>query len=218
MDHSHQLIINGVAKTVEKHLAGKGPSHDWYHVNRVWQLSKKIAEEEGADLFVVELAALLHDIADWKTYGGDETIGPKIARNLLIEYALSKPIVDHVCKIIVATGAAGDTAQSGINTLEGKVVQDADWLDAIGAIGVARCFAYSGEHGQTFHDPTISPQEKLTKENAILTSSSINHFREKLLKLKEKMHTKTAMEMAEDKHQFMTRFVEEFLKEWDECL
>ena len=189
-------------------------SHDWWHVYRVWQLSKKLAENEGADLFVTQLAALLHDIGDWKFHGGDETIGPAMARNWLMQQGVDAPTMEHVCQIIAGVSFKGAGVQTEMPTKEGKCVQDADRLDALGAIGIARCFAYGGSKGRPIYDPNIPPEQHNSfaayQKNA---GPSLNHFYEKLLLLKDRMQTESGRTMAEERHAFMVRYLEQFMAE-----
>ncbi len=191
-------------------------AHDWWHIWRVWRLAVRIGQAEGADLLVVQLAALLHDIADWKFHGGDESVGPRRAREFLQSQAVEVSIIDHVCRIIATLSFKGAGVATLMDTLEGQVVQDADRLDAIGAIGVARAFAYGGHKGQALYDPGISPEMHATfdayKKGA---GSTLNHFHEKLLLLRERMNTKTARQIAEGRHRYLEQFVRQFVDEWD---
>ncbi len=187
-------------------------SHDWWHVYRVWQLSKKIAENEEVDMFVVELGALLHDIADSKFYDGDESVGPKKARKFL--EGLDEDIVEHVIRIIENISFRNFNQSFSSNELD--VVQDADRLDAIGAIGIARAFNYGGYKKRELYNPNIEPKVHLTKEEYKSNKSpTINHFYEKLFKLKDMMNTDTGRRMAEGRHEYMKGFVERFYLEWD---
>lgn len=208
-----------ISKTVEyvkaKLSEDLSAGHDWWHVYRVWRNAKYIAGIEKADSFVVELAALLHDIADWKFNNGDETIGGKVAREWLESLVLDKEIINHVCEIIDNSSFKGAGVENKIKTLEGKILQDADRLDAIGAIGVARAFAYGGSKKSEMYNPDIKPEFHSTSEQYKNNkSSTINHFYEKLLLLKDLMNTETAKKMAEDKHKFMELFISEFMSEW----
>jgi uncharacterized protein len=210
-----QFIIEQTVEYVQKSLEGEGTGHDWWHTYRVWRNALYIGEREGADLFIVQLAALLHDIADWKFHGGDETVGPKRAREWLEALHVKQDVVDCVCEIIHDISFKGAGVKSHMGTKEGMVVQDADRLDAMGAIGIARVFAYGGHKGREIYNPYIKPQRHETFEQYKNSKSpSINHFYEKLLLLKDLMNTKAAGEIAEDRHNFMLRYLEEFFKEW----
>jgi uncharacterized protein len=178
--------------------------------------AKYIANKEGADVFVVTLAALLHDIADWKFYNGDDKAGSQVTRELLRKYDIAKTVLDHVCHIVDNVSFKGAKEENGINTIEGQVVQDADRLDALGAIGIARVFAYGGSAGREIYNPNIKPTinmdfEAYKKNN----SSSINHFYEKILLIKDRLNTKTAKEIAEKRHQFLLRYLDQFYEEWE---
>jgi uncharacterized protein len=212
--NKEEIILKTVGYVKEK-LSGESSGHDWYHVYRVWKNGKHIAEIEGGDSFVVELAALLHDIADWKFNDGDETIGGKVSREWLEFLKLEKETIDHVCEIIDTSSFKGAGVENKIKTLEGKILQDADRLDAIGAIGIARAFAYGGSKNKEMYNPDVKPEFHTTSEQYKNNkSSTINHFYEKLLLLKDLMNTNTAQKMAEERHQFMELFLSEFMKEW----
>jgi uncharacterized protein len=184
-------------------------------------MAKRIAKEEGADMFVVELAALLHDIADWKFHDGDDTKGPQEARKLMEKHGIPESIVSQVCDIIASVSYKGAGIPDTMATLEGKVVQDADRLDAMGAIGIARCFAYGGHKGRLLHDPSRPPAMHATKEAYIRSDSlrsdspSLHHFYEKLFFLKDRMHTTTGRKIAEERDVFMHTYVDRFLAEWE---
>lgn len=210
-----QNKIDTVAGIVKKELEGDGSGHDWWHVYRVWQIARVIGEEEGADMRIVELGALLHDIADYKFHNNDEEIGPRKAREILENIGVDETIVGQVENIVATISFKGAGVASGMSTLEGKVVQDADRLDAIGAIGIARTFAFGGSKGRSMWDPEKKPEMHQTKE-AYMNSQSptINHFYEKLLLLKDRMNTKTAREIAQHRHEYMEKFLEEFFAEW----
>lgn len=216
MSPEQQNIIQRVAAQVEGQLSGEGSGHDWWHIVRVWNMAKRLALNESADLFVVELAALLHDIADWKFHDGDDTVGPKVARQILEQHAVSSEVAEHVCEIIATLSFKGAAVKTEMRTLEGKIVQDADRLDAIGAVGIARVFAYGGHKGQPLHDPQLAPTLHQSKEAYFKsTGTSVNHFYEKLLLLKERMNTKTAKEIAEGRHIVMESYLKRFFQEWD---
>lgn len=211
-----QSIIQSVADEVRNRMSSQHVGHDWWHAWRVWQLAKRIGEAEDADLLVVEIAALLHDIADWKFHGGDETVGPQSAKAILRQHGVGEEVTTHVVSIIASMNFKGAGVLTPMTTLEGKVVQDADRLDAIGAIGIARTFAYGGMRGHPIHDPRVKPILHASKEEYFRSNgSAINHFYEKLLLLKDRMNTKTARELAEGRHVFMEAFLNHFFTEWD---
>lgn len=211
-----EQIVSQTAEYIKEKLSGEGSGHDWWHVFRVWKNAVHIGKEENADLFVVELAALLHDIADWKFQDGDDAVGPQMAREWLEKLAVAENIIVHVCEIIKDASFKGAGVVAKMKTIEGMVVQDADRLDAIGAIGIARAFAYGGSKGREMHNPEIKPEKHESfaeyKKNK---SSTINHFYEKLLLLKELMNTATAKTMAEKRHKVMEEFLNEFFQEWE---
>ncbi len=209
-------IIEKVINHVKEKLSGEGTGHDWWHITRVVNLAKQIAsEEKGVDIFVVELAALLHDIADWKFTNGDENKGPDEAKQLLQSLQIEEAVINNVTEIIRDMGFKGGIEQKKLSK-EGMIVQDADRLDAIGAIGIARCFAYGGSKGREIYNPHIPPQEYKTKEEYLHSQTpSINHFYEKLLKLKDLMNTQTGKKLAQQRHLFMETFLEEFYNEWE---
>lgn len=211
-----QRIIAKTADHVRGKLAGDSSGHDWWHIARVWGNARQIAAAEAADLFVVELAALLHDIADWKFHGGDETAGPRAAREWLDSLHVEPQIVDHVCRIIAEVTFKGADVATPMSSVEGRVVQDADRLDAIGAVGIGRAFAYGGHKGRLMYDPAVPPERHDSfdayRRN---TGPTINHFYEKLLLLKDRMQTETGRALALQRHQFMETFLAQFFAEWD---
>jgi uncharacterized protein len=192
-------LISRTAAYVRQTLAADS-SHDWFHVERVWRNSQAIGQEEGADLTVVELAALLHDIADWKFHGGDEAIGPRMAREWMASQHVPAETIEHVCDIIAKLSFKGAGVKTDMPSLEGAIVQDADRLDAIGAIGVARAFSYGGHAGRAIYKNNKGP--------------TINHFYEKLLLLKDRMNTRTGRRLAAQRHEFMEQFLAQFFAEW----
>jgi uncharacterized protein len=209
-------IIDKTVEFVKKTLAEAEGGHDWWHIYRVWRLSKKIAETENADLFVVELGALLHDIADSKFHHGDETIGPQMARKYLETTQVEPDVTEHVIRIIENISFKGGKKKQQFRSPELDVVQDADRLDAIGAIGIARTFNYGGFKNRAIYDPGIKPDLNMTKEEyKKSTAPTINHFYEKLLLLKDRMNTETGKAMAAHRHRFMEQFLEEFYAEWE---
>ena len=209
-------VVNRVADHIKAKFLAESSGHDWYHIQRVWRLARLIAEKEGADRDVVELAALVHDIADWKFHDGDDTVGPREAARLLAQQGVSQEIIEHVVDIVATISFKGAGVQTAMRTLEGRCVQDADRLDAIGAIGIARCFAYGGHAGRLIYDPDIPPVMHATAEEYKASKGhSLNHFHEKLFLLKDRMNTATGRAMAEERHQFMDDFVRRFLDEWE---
>lgn len=213
----NQTIINETADFVKKTLAQAEGGHDWWHIYRVWKNAQHIAHEEGGvDSLVVELGALLHDIADSKFHNGDEEIGPKTARDYLVSLDLPSNIVEHVENIVRHISFKGAIEGQKWTSPELAVVQDADRLDAIGAIGIARAFNYGGHKERGLYDPTIKPNLHMSKEEyKSSTAPTLNHFYEKLLLLKDLMNTKTGKEMAEGRHQFMEKYLEQFYSEWE---
>ena len=201
---------------VKQQLANAEGGHDWFHIQRVLNNAMLIAKNEDVDMFIVQLDALLHDIADSKFHNGDETVGPKVAREFLMELNLDAAIIEHVIKIIENISFAGGNELQKFNSLELDVIQDADRLDAIGAIGIARTFNYGGFKNRTMYDPEIQPNLEMTKEEYKASNApTINHFYEKLMLLKDKMNTKTGQRIATDRHKFMVQFLEQFYAEWD---
>lgn len=214
-DNYKNEIIYKTYIFVRQKLEGEGSGHDWWHIDRVWKNSINIAKKEKADLFVVQLAALLHDIADWKFCDGDETVGPKVAKEFLQSLNVEKNIIDHICTIIKNVSFKG--AKTEVNkmfSIEGKIVQDADRLDALGAIGIARVFAYGGYVKQEIYNPEIKPKIHTTSEEYKKGGgTSVNHFYEKLLLLKDLMNTKTGKELAQKRHEFIETYLDTFYKE-----
>lgn len=209
-------LIGRVAQSIKARFARESSGHDWHHIQRVWRQAHKIAEKEGADLEVAELGALVHDIADWKFHGGDETVGPREAERLLRQEGASDSTVEHVVEIVATISFKGAGVTTRMRTLEGQCVQDADRLDALGAIGIARCFAYGGHAGRQIYDPDIPPVLHATAEAyKSARGTSFNHFYEKLFLLRERMNTSTGRAMAEARHRYMEDFVAQFLREWN---
>lgn len=209
-------IISQTESFVREKLEGEGSGHDWWHIHRVRNTALTLAKEENADLFTVELAALLHDIADHKFHDGDDTVGPKVAREWLKSLQTDASSIDHVCTIIKDISFKGAKIGTPMQTIEGAVVQDADRLDAIGAIGIARAFAYGGHKNRELYNPDVKPTFHASfDEYKRDKGHTINHFYEKLFLLKNRMNTKSALRMAEARHKFMKEYVERFLSEWD---
>lgn len=208
-------IIQKVKEYVRKELGHEPTGHDWGHSWRVWKMAKRIAEKEGGDLFIIELAALLHDIADWKFSGGNTKTGSKKAKILLEKLGVEQKIIKEVCCIIENISFKGAGVKDKMKIIEGKIVQDADRLDAIGAIGIARTFAYGGFKRKEIYNPEIKPKvHKSFREYKENKSTSINHFYEKLLLLKDRLNTKTAKKIAEKRHKFLEAYLKQFFKEW----
>jgi len=211
-----KTVINGVAKEVEKRMSGEGTGHDWWHVYRVWQMAKNIGKKEEADFFVIELSALLHDIADWKFNGGNFGTGPKEAAKLLSKFQVDEETIERVADIVRNISFKGAGEENKIKTLEGKVVQDADRLDAIGAIGIARAFAYGGHKGRAIFNPQGEVKHHDSfEEYKRGADSTLHHFYEKLLLLKDRMNTETAKEIAVSRHQYLEEYLERFYREWE---
>jgi uncharacterized protein len=178
-------------------------------------MAQRIGRAENADLLIIELAALLHDIADWKLHDGDMSVGPTRAKEWLDSLGLVPGIVDHVCQIIANISFKGAAVEQPPLSLEGKVAQDADRLDAMGAIGIARAFAYGGAKGRAIYDPAVQPTEHRTAESYLKGGTTINHFCEKLLLLKDRMNTATGRAMADERHRFMKDYLRRFYEEWE---
>ncbi|HTM68001.1 MAG TPA: HD domain-containing protein [Candidatus Binatia bacterium] len=209
-------IIDDVADEVRERLEGEGSGHDWWHVHRVRNLAKRIAAEEGADPHVAELAALLHDIADWKFHGGDDTAGPRASREVLESLGADAATIEHVCDIVATISFKGAGVTIPMKTLEGRVVQDADRLEALGAIGIGRAFAYGGHKHRQMHVPGAAPVMHATAEAYKKSEgTTINHFHEKLLLLKDRMNTAAGRRIAEERHRYMEDFLLRFDREWE---
>lgn len=208
-------LIERTAAYVEATLADAEGGHDWWHIHRVWTNARVIAQTEEVDHLVVELAALLHDIADSKFHGGDEEIGPRMAGTWLESQDLDPDTIHHVVQIIRHISFKGGHNEGAFHSPELAVVQDADRLDALGAIGIARAFNYGGHKGRGLYDPAVPPNLRMSKEEyKASTAPTINHFYEKLLLLKDRMNTETGRNMAEDRHRFMEMYLEQFYREW----
>jgi uncharacterized protein len=209
-------IISNTEAFVQSTLQGAEGGHDWFHILRVWNNAKLIAKNENVDLFIVELGALLHDIADSKFNNGDETIGPKIAREFLKNQQVNNSVIEHVENIISNISYKGGNFEQKFNSPELEVVQDADRLDAIGAVGISRCFNYGGFKNRPLYNPEIAPKLDQTKEEYKNSEApTINHFYEKLLLLKDKMNTTSGKKIAQERHQYMETFLEQFYNEWN---
>ncbi|SKB52827.1 uncharacterized protein SAMN05660776_1664 [Salegentibacter holothuriorum] len=209
-------ILKNTEAFVKETLKNAEGGHDWFHIQRVWNNAKLIAKNENADLFIVELGALLHDIADSKFHNGDETVGPKMASTFLQKQQVDAEAIDHVVKIIENVSFKGGNVQQEFNSIELEIVQDADRLDALGAIGIARTFNYGGFKERALYNPEIKPKLNMSKEEYKASAApTINHFYEKLLLLKERMNTKTGQEIAQKRHDFMELYLEQFYEEWN---
>ncbi|MDA8930903.1 HD domain-containing protein [Bacteroidia bacterium] len=212
----YEMIIQKTITYVKQELTNAEGGHDWWHIERVWKTAKQIAKSERVDVLIVELGALLHDIADSKFNGGDETIGPRKAREFLATQDVSSEVIDHVILIIENISFKGGKEAQKFKSPELDVVQDADRLDALGAIGIARTFNFGGFKNREIYNPTIPPNLHMTKEEyKKSTAPSINHFYEKLLLLKDLMNTATGKAMAQQRHDYMEGFLEQFYKEWE---
>ena len=208
-------ILTKTIAFVKNELQDAEGGHDWWHIERVWNIAKLIAKQEKVNLFVVELAALLHDIADAKFYNGNENIGPEKARDFLENILVEKEIIEHVENIIRHISFKGGNFTDTFYSTELAVVQDADRLDAIGAIGIARAFNYGGFKNRQIYDPSIPPDLEMTKDVYKKSNApTINHFYEKLLLLKDRMNTETGKKIAGERHRFMEIFLQEFYMEW----
>lgn len=213
---NNQDVILKTIDFVKISLSEAEGGHDWWHIYRVWKTSKHIAQNEEVDIFVVELGALLHDIADSKFYNGDEEIGPQKAKIFLESLKVENEIIIHVINIINNISFKGGKLTQKFKSTELDVIQDADRLDALGAIGIARTFNYGGFKGRVIYNPEIKPNLNLTKEEYKNSDApTLNHFYEKLLLLKDRMNTDTGRKMAEERHHFMLSYLDQFYKEWE---
>lgn len=214
---NQEQIIENTIEYVKETLKGAEGGHDFFHIQRVFNNAKQIAKSEEVDLFIVSLGALLHDIADAKFYDGDETVGPQKARSFLESQNVGEEVIVHIENIIkyISFKSSLD-GKTTFTSPELKVIQDADRLDAIGAIGIARCFNYGGFKNRALYDPAIPPNLNMSKEEYKKSKApTINHFYEKLLLLKDKMNTETGKRIAEERHVYMEQFLEQFYAEWN---
>ena len=209
-------MIETTIAFVQEKLQGLEAGHDWFHIERVYKNALLIArDDQEADLLVVQLGALLHDIADSKFHNGDEELGPRIAREFMEQHQVESEVVDKVVKIIQHISFKGGVKRT-ISFPELDIVQDADRLDAIGAIGIARVFNYGGFKNRTIYNPEIEPKLNMSKEEyKNSTAPTINHFYEKLLLLKDRMNTIRGKEIAQERHDFMVKFLDQFYSEWN---
>jgi uncharacterized protein len=210
------ILIDKTIAFVKEKLVNAEGGHDWFHIERVYKNSILIAKEEDCDIMVVKLSALLHDIADSKFHDGDETIGPKTARAFLESENVFEETINHVINIIENISFKGGNFEKDFHSKELEIVQDADRLDAIGAIGIARTFNYGGFKNRALYDPSIAPNLNMSKEEYKNSNSpTLNHFYEKLLLLKDKMNTATGKKIALERHQYMENFLSQFYAEWE---
>lgn len=210
-----ETVIAQTIDFVKQQLAADATGHDWWHVHRVWKMAMNLAAQEGGDLLVIQLAALLHDVADWKFHGGDERKGEIIAYQWLESKEVEKDTINQVCSIIGEVTFKGAGVPTIPSTLEGKIVQDADRLDALGTIGIARAFAYGGSKGRQMYNPDIAPVlHQSFDQYKANQGTTINHFYEKLFLLKDRMNTPAAKKIAEERHRYLEVFVERFKEEW----
>ena len=209
-------LVRRAAESVRKAMAGEGSGHDWWHIRRVWRLAERIARTEPkADRTVVALGALLHDLGDWKFHGGDEEAAPREAGRLLSRLGASKEVILRVQAVCREVSYKGAGVADRPTSLETRIVQDADRLDAIGAIGIARTFAYGGSKGRSIYEPGEKPV--LHRTFAAYKKSrghTINHFHEKLLLLKDRLHTREARRLAKNRHAYLVGFLNQFHREW----
>lgn len=211
-----QNLVEETKRFVQQKLQGAEAGHDWFHIERVWKLALAIAQNEKADLLVVQLAALLHDIADPKFHNGDETLALKISRDFLESHHTNEEVISKVLFVIQHISFKNRNEAPENVPVELQIVQDADRLDAIGAIGIARTFNFGGFKNNLMYDPAQPPRMDMSKDEYKKSNgTTINHFYEKLLLLKDMMNTPTAKAIAEERHQFMLRFLEEFYREWE---
>ncbi|MBO6605498.1 HD domain-containing protein [Psychroserpens sp.] len=216
MTSIQEFHIASTKTFVQETLANAEGGHDWFHIERVYNNAIQIAKTENVDLYIVALGALLHDIADSKFHNGDESVGPKIAREFLFQLNVDSVDIEHVVNIIENVSFKGGRVERTFSSMELDVIQDADRLDALGAIGIARTFNYGGFKNRKIYDPKIAPNlEMTTEEYKASTAPTINHFYEKLLLLKDRMNTKTGTRMAIRRHEYMEDFLKQFYDEWD---
>jgi len=213
---SNQDIISKTITFTKEKLNNAEGGHDWFHIERVYKNALLIAKGETCNSIIVQLGALLHDIADSKFHDGDESVGPNVARAFLESEKVDESIIDHVIKIIENISFKGGNTEKKFSSIELDIVQDADRLDAIGAIGIARTFNYGGFKNRALYDPEIAPNTNMTPEEYKNSQApTINHFYEKLLLLKDKMNTPTAKKIAQKRHRYMEGFLAQFYAEWE---
>lgn len=208
-------LLEQTETMIKDKFLNEGSGHDWWHIWRVWQIAKRIAIEEKADSVIVELGALLHDLADWKENNGDAKAGGRASREWLRSLGADQDLIEKVCTIVDNVSFKGAGVADKMESIEGKIVQDADRLDAMGAVGIGRTFVYGGSRGRAMYDPeTAANIARDFEEYKSAGQTSINHFYEKLLLLKDRMHTKTGKKMALRRHAYMEKFLDEFFAEW----
>ncbi|MFZ6053118.1 HD domain-containing protein [Halocola ammonii] len=216
MEDSQKTVIEAVEQDVKKRFEGEGTGHDWHHIDRVRKIALRIAKEENADLYITELGALLHDIADHKFFEGDLERGPLQAEMILREHSADSATIDAVKEIISEVSYKGAGVETPVSSKESACVQDADRIDALGAIGIGRTFAYGGFVGNSMHEPKLKPEmHDDFKEYSSANGSTINHFYEKLLLLKDRMNTAEGEKIAVSRHEFMEQYLDRFFKEWE---
>lgn len=209
-------LIENTITFVKQQLKDAEGGHDWFHIERVYKNALLIVKQETCNVTVVQLGALLHDIADSKFHDGDETVGPKIAQEFLEYQMVSEEIILHVIAIIENISFKGGNFEKKFNSIELQIVQDADRLDALGAVGIARTFNYGGFKNRQLYNPNIAPNLRMTKEEYKNSEApTLNHFYEKLLLLKDKMNTEKGKKIAQERHLFMELFLSQFYAEWD---
>lgn len=209
-------VIDNTILFVKQKLKDAESGHDWFHIQRVYKNALQIAKTETCNIEIVKLAALLHDIADSKFHNGDETVSPEMAKTFLANQNIDSVVIENVVKIIENISFKGGNIEKKFNSIELEIVQDADRLDAIGAIGIARTFNYGGYKNRQIYNPEIEPKFNMTKEEYKKSDApTINHFYEKLLLLKDKMNTQKGKQMAQQRHQFMELFLSQFYLEWE---
>ena len=208
--------INKTITFVKETLKNVEGGHDWFHIERVYKNALLLSEHENVDNFIVALGALLHDIADSKFHNGNETVGPKVACEFLFKLNIDSTVIEHVINIIENISFKGGNEAQKFKSLELDVIQDADRLDAIGAIGIARCFNYGGFKNRQLYNPDVKPNLNMSKaEYKASNAPTINHFYEKLLLLKNRMNTKTGKQIASERHHFMELYLTQFYNEWN---
>ena len=216
LTHEQRVNLEKTIQLVKEKLGDDSTGHDYFHIMRVRALTARLAKMEGADVYVAELAALLHDIADWKFHGGDLNEGPRVASEWLSSLGENPETIEKVAAIIKEVSYKGAGVKTTPQSIEGKVVQDADRLDALGAIGIARTFAYGGRFERPMYDPEQAPVMHQTfEEYKNAKGTTLNHFYEKILLLKDRLNTDSARILAEERHRFVEDFVERFLQEWE---
>lgn len=212
-------VIEETKNFAQKRLANENSGHDWWHTFRVWKMAKRLTKEERGDLFVVELSALLHDVEDWKHHEGDESINKNIIKEWLHKHKIEGPVISRVCYVIGEATFRGEASEKKVKSREGAILFDADQLDSIGAIGIARGFMFAGNFKLPMHDPRKKSlrnmSEKKYKNFKRSEYTQINHFYEKLLLLKDLMNTKTGKKIAMERHSFMKQYLKKFFGEWE---